>query len=175
MPKRYTVLYMPIDAHGHVNACLGTAQVLRDRGHRIVFAVDYAWRDILTREGFEVELHGQENDKEFWPQFFQKNAKYFRLSPIDTFEKFLVPIIKVMIDTHIERDSQYREIINRIKPDIIVVDNIVCSPAMINSGIPWVSQMSANPLLYLTDKRTPPAFSGTLLRVYFQIKKAQNI
>lgn len=31
-----------MDGHGHVNACIGVAQVLVSRGHRVVFAVDAA-------------------------------------------------------------------------------------------------------------------------------------
>ena len=31
-----------MDDHGNVNACIGVAQVLVSRGHRVVFAVDAA-------------------------------------------------------------------------------------------------------------------------------------
>jgi UDP:flavonoid glycosyltransferase YjiC (YdhE family) len=56
MPERLTILFAPLDAVGHVNACIGIAEVLRDRGHRIVFAISDNWRQKLKIYGFEEEL-----------------------------------------------------------------------------------------------------------------------
>ena len=50
------ILFTPMDGHGHVNSCVGVAQVLLKRGHRIVFAVDSAWKGKLAKYGFEEEL-----------------------------------------------------------------------------------------------------------------------
>ena len=37
---KMTVLFAPLDFHGHVNACHGIAEELRDRGHTVVFAIE---------------------------------------------------------------------------------------------------------------------------------------
>ncbi len=44
MSKKLTILFSPLDGYGHVNACTGVAEALRDRGHRIVFAIDKSWK-----------------------------------------------------------------------------------------------------------------------------------
>lgn len=45
-----------MDGHGHVNSCIGVGQVLIARGHRVVFAVESAWKGKLAKYGFEEEL-----------------------------------------------------------------------------------------------------------------------
>lgn len=45
-----------MDSHGHVNSCIGVGQVLLARGHRVVFAIDAAWKGKLAKYGFEEEL-----------------------------------------------------------------------------------------------------------------------
>lgn len=51
-----TILFSPMDSHGHVNSCIGVGQVLLARGHRVVFAIDAAWKGKLAKYGFEEEL-----------------------------------------------------------------------------------------------------------------------
>ena len=61
-----------------------------------------------------------------------------------------------------------KEIISRLKPDLIVVDAYICSPSITNSGIPWVFIFSTGPLLVLYDpEKMPPPASGN--NFYHQI------
>ena len=61
-----------------------------------------------------------------------------------------------------------KEIISRLKPDLIVVDAYIGSPSITNSGIPWVFIFSAGPLLVLYDpEKMPPPASGN--NFYHQI------
>ena len=62
------ILFTPMDGHGHVNSCVGVAQVLLAKGHRIVFAVDAAWKGKLVKYGFEEELISTD-DKEDGAEF----------------------------------------------------------------------------------------------------------
>jgi UDP:flavonoid glycosyltransferase YjiC (YdhE family) len=87
MPERLTILFAPIDAVGHVNACIGIAEVLRDRGHRIVFAISDNWREKLKVFGFEEELielskNGAiEDPAKFWAELCLKSGiSYLALS-----------------------------------------------------------------------------------------------
>ena len=66
---------------GHINACLGLAQELLSRGHRVVWAMNIAFQGKVTRFGFEEEITGKNVEqnaevKEYWPQFMEKNHKY---------------------------------------------------------------------------------------------------
>jgi UDP:flavonoid glycosyltransferase YjiC (YdhE family) len=163
--KKLTILFTPLDGHGHINACHGLAEELRDRGHRIVFAIDIAFKDRLIPYGFEEAIHGLPADgtdsgEEFWPIFAEQHAEDFKLDPIGVAEHFFLNATKKMFADNREREHQYKEIIDRIKPDIIINDAYICSPTLTNSGIPWIWLFSAAPHLCLMDERIPPAWSG---------------
>ncbi|CAG2114558.1 unnamed protein product, partial [Medioppia subpectinata] len=51
-----TVLFVPIDAVGHVNASVGIAEVLIQAGHQVVFVVSDQWRGRLTKYGIQEIL-----------------------------------------------------------------------------------------------------------------------
>src|SRR5207244_3585910 len=43
-------------AHGPTNNCIGIGDVLRRRGHRVVFAAEASWKGRLSALGFAEEL-----------------------------------------------------------------------------------------------------------------------
>ena len=51
-----TVLFMPESAFGPTNNCIGIGDVLRRRGHRVVFAAEASWKGRLEPLGFEEDL-----------------------------------------------------------------------------------------------------------------------
>ena len=166
MTKTLTILFAPLDGYGHINACTGIAEALQDRGHRIVFAIDKSWKGKLSKYGFEEELYtdpSREKDEkagEFWINFIIKIADVFPLSPIEQLKGFGTGAMQAFINQALDNDQKMQEIIDRIKPDVIVVDSYVTTPSIIKSGIPWVLLVSANPLVAIYDERTPPCYSG---------------
>jgi MGT family glycosyltransferase len=56
-------------------------------------------------------------------------------------------------------DERLAEIFEELRPDVIVEDNVVAFPAVVNAKCPWVRIMSCNPL-ELPDPDLPPVFSG---------------
>ncbi len=56
MSRPLTVLFMPESAYGPTNNCIGIGAVLRDRGHRVVFASEASWQGRLEALGFEEDL-----------------------------------------------------------------------------------------------------------------------
>ncbi len=42
-----TILFMPESAYGPTNNCIGIGDVLRRRGHRVVFAAEASWQGKL--------------------------------------------------------------------------------------------------------------------------------
>ena len=169
-PKRQTVLFTPLDGWGHINACQGLAEAVRDRGHRVVFAIDIAFEGKLKKFGFEEELHSMPRDSNvdpninFWADFIVKHKKVFLLSPIEIVAKFELFAFDQMYDSLRKRDKQYADIISRVEPDIIVIDSYIGSPTLTNSGIPWVWLYSAAPQLCLLNENVPPGWSGKRIR-----------
>ena len=51
-----TILFMPESAYGPTNNCIGIGDVLRRRGHRVVFAAEASWKGRLEPLGFEEDL-----------------------------------------------------------------------------------------------------------------------
>jgi UDP:flavonoid glycosyltransferase YjiC (YdhE family) len=51
-----TILFWPESAYGPTNQCIGIGKLLRERGHRVVFAAESSWRGKLEPYGFEEEL-----------------------------------------------------------------------------------------------------------------------
>ena len=56
MTKMLTILFSAVDGVGHVNACIGLAEVLHKRGHKIVFVVGKEFEGKLTSFGFHEEI-----------------------------------------------------------------------------------------------------------------------
>ncbi|XP_054152555.1 uncharacterized protein LOC128951331 [Oppia nitens] len=171
---RLTVLFTPLDGWGHINANHGFAEALRDRGHRVVFAVDAKFEGKLKPFGFEEEIHRPKpkaSDTEaienggpvvvdIYAELVRKYADVFKLTPIEIIDRFVATAFGSMLDTSREREEQYRQIIAKVNPDVIVVDSYIGSPTLTHSGKPWVWLYSAAPHLCVNSSKVPPGWSG---------------
>lgn len=166
-----TVLFMPESAYGPTNQCIGLGRVLADRGHRVVFAAEASWKGKLEALGFEEDLvdlapppedagDGEEQDAgAFWKEFIKETAPEFRKPTIDQLETFIKPTFQALIDGAVYCEPQLKAIIERVKPDVIVEDNVVCFPALNTAGVPFVRIVSCNPL-EMKGEGVAPVFSG---------------
>lgn len=158
-----TFLFAPLNGYGHTNACIGVAEPLLAKGHKVVFAVDSCWKKMLQSYGFEVELMTEENNNEKpseqWAEMIERMAPLLRSPPLELLVTTDPDAMREMADLIIKNDPIYEEIIKRVKPDVIVVDSYHYVPSVVNSGIPWIYLFSAGPLGISTDN-VPPAYSG---------------
>ena len=51
-----TIVFFPEGAYGPTNNCVGIGDVLRQRGHRVVFIVEESFAGTLEAQGFEERL-----------------------------------------------------------------------------------------------------------------------
>lgn len=150
MRQKLTILFAPPDGVGHVNACIGIGEVLRDRGHRIVFAVCDIWKNKLAKYGFEEEIcRVAENEDDidpgtYWAQMFSKGGMFGAKPPMEKMKNFNKLTACGLIKQIQASDRKIKEIVDRVKPDIIVIDGFVWMPSLMNSGIPWVWSVSTN-------------------------------
>jgi MGT family glycosyltransferase len=161
-----TVVFFPEGAYGPTNNCVGIGQVLRDRGHRVVFVVEESFVGTLEAQGFEERLMRlgppaeiEEEPGQFWKDFIRETAPVFRKPTIEQLSEFIEPTFRALCDGSRYVDDRLREIFDELQPDVIVEDNVVCFPAIQHSGRPWVRIVSCNPL-ELKDPAIPPVFSG---------------
>src|SRR5882724_2892721 len=161
-----TVLFMPESAYGPTNNCIGIGNVLRRRGHRVVFAAEASWSGKLAALGFEEDLVRLAPEPEtprdagqFWKDFIRDTAPEFRKPTIDQLETWVKPVWAELIAgaRHCQRDLA--AIVERVRPDVIVEDNVVAFPALNTAGVPFVRIVSCNPLEVKGPGIAPP-FSG---------------
>lgn len=167
--RKLTILFMPESAYGPTNQCVGIGTVLRDRGHRVVFAAESSWQGKLAALGFEEDLvdlapppEGDGADQDagaFWKDFIRETAPEFRKPTIEQLESFIKPTWQALIDGAVFCEPQLKQIIERVKPDVIVEDNVLCFPALTTAGVPFVRIVSCNPL-EMKGPGVAPTFSG---------------
>lgn len=165
---KLTILFMPESAYGPTNQCIGIGYRLLNQGHRVVFAAEASWKGKLTALGFEEDLvdlappaedAGEQDAGQFWKDFIRETAPEFRKPTIDQLETFMKPTWQALIDGALYCEPQLKAIIERVKPDVIVEDNVVAFPALLTSGAPFVRIVSCNPL-EMKGPDVAPAYSG---------------
>jgi MGT family glycosyltransferase len=161
-----TVVFFPEGAFGPTNNCVGIGDVLRARGHRVVFIVEESFAGTLEARGFEERLmrlgpkpEVEEAPGQFWKDFIRDTAPVFRTPTIEQLSTFIQPTWQALIDGSRYVNPRLSEIIAELEPDVICEDNVLCFPALPASGRPWVRIVSCNPL-EVRDPAIPPVFSG---------------
>ena len=161
-----TIVFFPEGAFGPTNNCVGIGDVLRRRGHRVVFVVEESFAGTLEAKGFEERTMRlappptePEEPGQFWKDFIRDTAPVFRKTTFEQLDEFIAPTWQALVDGARYVDERLAEILDEVAPDVIVEDNVVGFPAIPASGRPWVRIVSCNPL-EVKDPELPPAFSG---------------
>ncbi|MER5628718.1 glycosyltransferase [Streptosporangium sp. NPDC002544] len=161
-----TILFMPESAYGPTNNCIGIGDILRKRGHRVVFAAEASWKGKLEALGFEEDLvdlappaEEEQDAGQFWKDFIRDTAPEYRKSTLEQLETVTKPIWEALIDGAKYCEPQLKEIIERVQPDVIVEDNVITFPALLTAGKPFVRIVSCNPL-EVRGEGVAPVFSG---------------
>jgi MGT family glycosyltransferase len=161
-----TIVFFPEGAFGPTNNCVGIGDVLRRRGHRVVFIVEESFAGTLEAQGFEERTmrltpppETEEAPGQFWKDFIRDTAPVFRRPTIEQLGDFIAPTFQALIDGAKYVDARLAEILGELEPDLVVEDNVVSFPALFASGPPWARIDSCNPL-EIKDPDLPPVFSG---------------
>ena len=127
-----TIVFFPEGAYGPTNNCVGIGQVLRERGHRIVFVIEESFAGNLEAQGFEERLmrlgpppEVEEEPGQFWKDFIRDTAPVFLKPTFDQLSEFIEPTWRALCDGARYVDDRLREILDELQPDVIVEDNVV--------------------------------------------------
>ena len=166
MSSTKTIVFFPEGAFGPTNNCVGIGEQLKARGHRVVFIIEESFEGTLAARGFDealMRLGPRPQEKEvpgqWWKDFIRDNAPLFRKSTIEQLGEFIQPAWQGLLDGSRYVQPRLREIIDEVRPDVVVEDNVPCFPAVVTAGVPWVRIVSCNPL-ELKDPDLPPLFAG---------------
>jgi MGT family glycosyltransferase len=161
-----TIVFFPEGAFGPTNNCVGIGDVLRRRGHRVVFIVEESFAGTLEAQGFEERTMRltpppeiEEAPGQFWKDFIRDTAPVFRKPTIEQLGDFIAPTFQALVDGAKYVDARLMEILGELEPDLVACDNVVSFPALFASGLPWARIDSCNPL-EIKDPDLPPVFSG---------------
>ena len=161
-----TIAFFPEGAYGPTNNCVGIGDVLRRRGHRVVFIVEQSFAGTLEAQGFEERLMRltpppleEEVPGQFWKDFIRDTAPVFRQPTIEQLAGFIAPTFQALVDGSKFVDDRLHEIIGELEPDVIVEDNVVGFAALPACGRRWARIVSCNPA-EIRDPDVPPVFSG---------------
>jgi MGT family glycosyltransferase len=159
-------VFFPEGAFGPTNNCVGIGDVLRRRGHRVVFVAEESFAGTLEAKGFEERLMRlspasdvPEQPGQFWKDFIRDTAPVFRSDTREQLGGFILPTWQALVEGARYVDQRLVEIFDELRPDAIVEDNVCAFPAIPASGRPWVRIVSCNPL-EVKDPQLPPTFSG---------------
>ena len=98
-----TIVFFPEGAYGPTNNCVGIGQVLRERGHRVVFIVEESFAGNLEAQGFEERLmrlgpapEEPEIPGQFWIDFIRDTAPVFRKPTIEQLGEFSASVVEAL-------------------------------------------------------------------------------
>ena len=160
-----TIVLFPEAAFGPALNCVGIAQQLRKDGHNPVFVCDRGFKGVFEKYGFEenlVDMSGGMSDEEiakFWANFIAEKKPHFKLSPIDQLPTYVIPVWEAIVDSAIIAEDALNAHLQRIKPDLVAVDNVILFPAIKRAGCPWVRIISCSEN-EIEDEGIPPHLSG---------------
>lgn len=160
-----TIALFPEASFGAALNCVGIAQALRARGARPVFICHAGFSGVFADYGFqEYQLPTDDplSDSErqsYWQAFVRRHLPHFRLSPIDQLETYVAPTWQAIVDTAVNAEAPLRQLLTRLKPDAVVLDNVIMFPALAAAGCPWVRVVSCAET-ELPDAEVPPYLSG---------------
>ncbi|KAH9416527.1 hypothetical protein DERP_009890 [Dermatophagoides pteronyssinus] len=181
--QRLKIFFLAVDGVGHVNACVGLAQPLKKRGHDVIFLTNEFFAGTYEKYGFKeivmkiarvkeiMEKNGNEKSDEhpckamssIWKKFREDGA----LSGKPSIEKLNIfkiggdnEAMNLMFESVKDQHPHLVDIIDKEKPDLIIMDQFVVPPCILFGKIPWAFLCSPCPRMLYETPDLPPRSSG---------------
>ncbi len=165
MSDRKTIAFFPEAAFGPALNSVGIAQACRELGHRAVFISDPGFTGVFEGYGFE-EFHVNMSEPmepeamaKYWSDFINGHIPNFSKSPYEQIDNYVRDCWEAIVDTSVWAQKELPAILERIKPDLICIDNVILFPATKQYGVPWVRIISCSEN-EIADPDIPPHLSG---------------
>lgn len=160
MTSSRTIALFPEASFGAALNCVGIAQELRRMGARPVFICHPGFSGVFAEYGFaEYQLGSGADGSTDWTGFIARHQDAFRQTPDRQLDSYVGPTWDAIVDTAIAVETPLRQLLASLKPDGIVLDNVVMFPAVANAGVPWIRVISCAET-ELPDPNVPPYLSG---------------
>jgi MGT family glycosyltransferase len=165
MADQKVIAFFPEAAYGPALNSVGIAQACEKFGHKAVFLTAPDMAGVYAGYGFEEFVvniappMSAEETAQYWQNFINGHIPNFNKSPFDQLDNYVRDCWDAIVDTAIWAQIDLPGILDRVRPDLICVDNVILFPAIKQSGKPWVRIISCSEN-ELPDPDIPPHLSG---------------
>jgi MGT family glycosyltransferase len=158
------IALFPEASFGSALNCVGIAQQLQRHGAVPVFLCHPGFNGVFAEYGFKeyqlLDVAGpQQQTEETWQAFITAHLGHFNQSPTAQLTTYVAPTWEAIVDTAVQVEAGLDLLLKRIKPDGIVLDNVIMFPAIANAGVPWIRVVSCAET-EIPDANVPPYLSG---------------
>lgn len=169
MTDAKTIAFFPEAAFGPALNSVGIAQACQARGHTPVFLTDPGMATVYAGYGFPEHLVNMSEPMEpeqmakYWSDFINGHIPNFNKSPYEQIPNYVKDCWEAIVDTAKWAEKDLPGVLDRVKPDVVCVDNVVLFPAIKRycqeHGKPWVRIISCSEN-EIEDPDIPPHLSG---------------
>lgn len=144
---------------------MGIAQACQKLGHRCVFLTAPDMAGTYLGYGFEEHLVNMappmsaEEAAAYWQTFVDGHIPNFNKSPYEQIDNYVRDCWEAIVETALWAQKSLPEVLERVAPDLICVDNVILFPAIKKAGCPWVRIISCSEN-EIPDPEIPPHLSG---------------
>jgi MGT family glycosyltransferase len=160
-----TIAFFPEAAYGPALNSVGIAQAVQRLGHRAVFLSDPGFLEVYRGYGFEAHpvcLSAPlppEQMARFWEDFLNSHIPNFRKTAFEQIDNYVKDCWAAIVDSAKWAQQDLPGVLQRLRPDLICVDNVILFPAIKQHGVPWVRVISCSEN-EIEDPDIPPHLSG---------------
>ena len=162
--NKSVIALFPEASFGSALNCVGIAQQLQLKGSVPVFLCHPGFNGIFAEYGFKEyplpkNTSAQHQTEETWQAFVSTHLEHFNQVPTAQLDTYVRPTWEAIVDTAIRVEAGLSQLLKQIRPDAIVLDNVIMFPAIANAGIPWIRVVSCAET-EIPDANVPPYLSG---------------
>lgn len=159
------IAFFPEAAYGPALNSVGIAQACQARGHKPVFLTAPDMAGTYSEYGFEEHIvpmsppMAAEEMAAYWQTFIDGHIPNFNLTPYQQLSNYVKDCWEAIVDTAVWAQKTLPDVLDRVRPDLICVDNVILFPAIKQYGKPWVRIISCSEN-EIPDPDIPPHLSG---------------
>jgi MGT family glycosyltransferase len=159
------IAFFPEAAYGPALNSVGIAQACQALGHKPVFLTAPDMEGTYSGYGFEEHIVPMaapmpaEEVAAYWQNFIDGHIPNFNKTPYEQIDTYVRDCWEAIVDTAVWAQKTLPEVLARVKPDLICVDNVILFPAIKQYGKPWVRIISCSEN-EIPDPDIPPHLSG---------------
>ncbi len=160
-----TIAFFPEAAYGPALNSVGIAQACQARGHRAVFLTAPDMEGTYAGYGFEEHIVSMsapmppEEVAAYWQTFIDGHIPNFNKTPYEQIDNYVKDCWDAIVETAVWAQKSLPEVLAKVQPDMICVDNVILFPAIKQLGKPWVRIISCSEN-EIPDPDIPPHLSG---------------